>query len=137
MIDTELYPKKHRKAIVKTGKIEQFQWIITTSGFFPLAYVGIPPELRHGLTQTDFEWISNVYINFEADVGDGHPTFPDFSRELYWIGWDYGHSGDYNNDCPFHSANEPVSHAWTITEIEADIQNVINQIQIMVVNYSI
>lgn len=127
---TKLYYSTHFLSVIKKGTYKNYNWIITSCGWHPCAYVEIPKGDR--LYELD-------YTDTDMDSIDCHGgvTFTDYRDfgfgKKYYLGWDYAHLGDYSampfGDRPLYMPNEPNAKKWTIKEIKTEIQSVIKQIK--------
>ena len=127
-------PKNPIREILYEGDYEGYHFYIVSYGMHPCAYVEIP---------NDHPWFERDYM--EGDMDDyinchGGVTFTDTlhhvlgeaaSKGRWFIGWDYGHVGDfeaYYLDDPTLSKSFLDDKKWTTEEIYEEVKDVINQL---------
>lgn len=102
------------RKLLKKGEIDGVEYRIYTNGFFPLAYI---------------ENADGVDLYNEGSIVHGGFTWDDeFPGEpgVKWLGWDYGHAGDYSilfvgNVRSLYGE----LRVWTIDEIMEDVKRAI------------
>ena len=117
--------------ILMRGSEKGFDWVIVARQDFPCSYVRIPAG--HRMYQKDFGKIWNdddYYIKCHGEITWAGP-FPDKKliqpdEVVWWIGWDYGHAGDYNASFPSTGDRK-----WTIEELTSHVKDVITQLSEM------
>jgi len=107
----------HREATAGYGKYKGYEFVITTLGTNPCAYVKLFKRFR-----------VNLLNNFDAfDWINVHKAGIDWADERkdakFWIGWCYGQQGDYDGTKP-----DPSHTQYTLADIREDVKSVINQI---------
>jgi len=122
IVDTTVYKPARSARVVAFGEIKRFTFKIVDYGSHPCAYVGCP--LDHPVaTSDDFDVNCHGGLTF-AQQGDGEL----FDEELYWIGWDYAHGGDFFLYCD--SDLNPMEglpgRKWTVFEILDEVKRVID-----------
>jgi len=127
-----IYTNNKEFAILKEGTYKSHDFIITTCGYYPAAYIKLlnqfAPELANTWDKFDFikvhggiSFIGKCYLSKD----EGH-----------WIGWDYNCAGDYNDSYPYNSYKNYNTKKWTIKEIYEEIKLVIDQV-IVVKDYAL
>lgn len=118
-----IYEKDSKCEVLFDGEYKNHKFAILNLGTHPTAYV----EDKVGLTG---------YEDFRLDGVSVHGGFTfhdtgywgDESEKISWLGWDYGHYGDfmgyYSPDKPFYYS----SKQWTTAEIYEEVKGVIEQI---------
>ena len=134
---TELYvPGRHYKYynIVERGIIRGFPWVIITLGSHPCAYVAVDP--KHPYYAMDYDDMYSKDIYLECHGGVTYTEFDKYTRtwaaqDLWWIGWDYAHAGDYDaeQDRGTGFVKKEFSHKWTLKEIKKDVLKMIAQLE--------
>lgn len=102
---SEYYLNDGQSKTVETGNYKGYEWKIRTNwGRYPSAYVALPES--HNLYGTMYDDIrANLHVHGGLTYGNGRP----------WIGWDYGHLGDFN------PATEKEGYKWTRDDIYEEI----------------
>jgi hypothetical protein len=84
--------------VLHCGKKDGIAVLVLSMGHWPCAYLGIDKE--HPLAKSLLSSGEPAYENFSlpvhggltyAEVGEGDAR----SEDLFWLGWDYAHAGDY------------------------------------------
>jgi hypothetical protein len=90
-------------------------------------YVGVKPgHVIFGKEYDDIPVDVHGGLTFSR-LGDKDDNWP---KGYYWIGWDYGHSGDksfYYLEYP--NLTDRLDHAWTPDEVVAEFPAVIEQLR--------
>lgn len=109
----EIYSKEPKDEILVKDKYAGFPYIIRTLGKWPCAYLGLVDEPDFDLdeleTPVEFTYKSWEWARFDF-----------MDKEHVWLGWDYGHCGDY---IPEH---QETGHKHTVEEIVVDVKNTID-----------
>lgn len=120
----ELYSLTEHNYIVDSGKIDYLHWVIRSTGDHPCAYIG-----TNGLWKGEKEEIQAhipVLLTYDSrEVSHLEGLDP----ELDWLGWDYGHPGDYEayfeKDLEAWKDEIKNSKKYTYQEIKKDIDWVV------------
>ena len=124
-----VYDAKLEPRVLMRGSKGGYDWVIVARENFPCAYVRIPEG--HLLYGVHYYVLS--HLRDDCDIkchGDITWTgaFPDKSLvqtedDAWWMGWDYGHGGDYCASFP-----DLGGKMWTTVEIMSHVNNVITQL---------
>jgi len=122
----ELYGNK--KGVVKRGEINGWNYVIYTCGYYPTAYVEIPEG--HPVSSFNVNDALRIFevsseITFAGYMSSTIIPNSQGIEKAYFIGWDYGHSGDYQY-FPFNPSLSSEGHKWTVPEIMEDVESVIS-----------
>lgn len=99
--------------------------IVNNGGSYPTAYVGV--DKNHPL------WAEPKYEKYRSLGAHGGITYKEFIapksaiKDRWWIGWDYGHSGDYMAHLP--ESLTKGARKWTREEILTHVKDVIRQLE--------
>lgn len=134
--DTRIYTTKR---LNKIKIIEHFNYldrecvIVTKQGFYPCAYVELK-GLKDNEVELDTDFLDKIEVHYEVNFCRSLEHLidsnPNVSKELLnkiYIGWDYGHAGDYlehilpSDDDTMHS----------LQEIEEECKSVVLQLNNM------
>lgn len=106
--------------VQERGGYKGFSYEIVSYRTHPCAYVEIPKN--HRLFNVSYKDIKE-----DIDVHGGITYSGDKYENLsWWIGWDYAHAGDYMS-----FKHVQVGKQWQLSEIRAEVFNVINQLKLM------
>ena len=109
---------------------DSFYWAIITLGTHPCAYVGIPRD--DPSYEEDYDDIGKPYFDCNGGITfsghNRHCHFTMFNLDIWWIGWDYAHAGDYLH-YPEHFGIKSSGKKWTLEEIEEEVMKVIEQLK--------
>jgi len=122
VVDTAVYKPTHSFRVLAFGEIKGFVFKIIDYGSHPCAYVGCP--LDHPIATSDgFNVDCHGGLTF-AQLGDGEL----FDDELYWVGWDYAHDGDFflHYDSNLNPIEGLPGRKWTVFEILDEVKHVID-----------
>ena len=115
--------------ILDKGNIDGFSYLILNFGTHPTAYVSIP--IRHPFYKKDCDDIDidcHGGLTFSKDCLE-----IDLNKKVWWIGWDYAHTGDYLGFLevmPSASLIKSVcDKKWATEEILSEVKNVIEQLK--------
>lgn len=119
-----IYGKRRQVEILHSGEYEGRHFYICSIGTHPTAYVS--------LTDKEVER-SRDYDDYDLEVHGGFTYLSNSNRDglfdgRYYLGWDYGHSGDYMGyysetfGCIFDA------HRWTTEEVFEEVKSVIEQL---------
>ena len=131
MNEKEIYVGERRfryYTIIAKGEIRGFQWVIITLGSHPCAYVAVKPDHPYYGMDYDTMYEKGIYLDCHGGVTyieHDKNTRSWGTQDLWWIGWDYAHSGDY--DATYDQKYE--THKWTLKEIKKDVLNMIAQLE--------
>ncbi len=67
-------------------------------------------------------------LSFSRIIKEGEKGWPQKLTPGSWIGWDYGHAGDYVEGLDVMLTNRLGGYRWTINEIDKECHYVINQL---------
>ena len=88
-----VYTSEHKREVLDTGYFHGFFYYILNLGTHPTAYIRIPEN--HSCYKKD-------YVEIDIDVHGGLTYANNYlcvenntELEGWFIGWDYGHAGDY------------------------------------------
>lgn len=114
----ELYQRRLGKNIVlDSGEIDGVSYIIKTiQGHYPTAYISAHYT-------EDFEDIATrwgVGITYSTEE---YGSLPGLDEERAWVGWDYGHGGDYI--CADSEEYDIKGHRYSYAEIMEDVKDMI------------
>lgn len=117
------YSKERRTDILSKGIIDGFNYAIVSYGVHPCAYIALPRTHEFYGKEFDIDLDCHCGITFNRDDLPFNPIVRD---DLFWIGWDYAHCGDY---CGYYEDN--LDHKkWTTAEILKEVKQAIKQINI-------
>lgn len=112
------YVKKYE--ILFSGSYEGYNFYITSMcGRYPCAYVEIKEHVDYQELEDEIDchWGLTYSGNLNHILGNNNRWF---------IGWDYGHYGDYVGGSP---ANFEDDKKWTTDEIYEEVKEVIKQLK--------
>lgn len=93
------------------------------------AYVGVKPEhIIYGIDYEELPIKCHGGLTYSIK-GDDSFIWP---SGYWWIGWDYGHSGDkstHDNNFSYLPSYSNDSHAWTPDEVVAEVPEVVEQLK--------
>lgn len=116
---------------IEHNKIAGVEYLIRTIGFTPTAYINVKSERNCNLLMSG---IYNASVNLGVHGGiTFHGRMDSIGHIMpgYWIGWDYGHWGDYT---PGITNPTGEGKKWTVDEIRKDVKHAIGVIM-AVLNY--
>jgi hypothetical protein len=130
----------HRdRRVIKKGKYLDFYWTIISYGTHPCAYVAIPKG--HRFFAKDYSDYDKMNVDCHGGLTFGcavHGMDMFDNKDYCWIGWDYAHAGDYNEDSDevkqshesdkHYIDNKNKEKMWTAEEIENEIKKVIDKL---------
>lgn len=118
-----IYRDNEFPIVLDKGNINGFSWFILSLGRHPTAYVGIPKGHKFfGKFYDDINIGCHGGLTF---CGDDFGFNPIKIKDIWWIGWDYAHAGDYMG---YHK-EETRTKKWTTEEIKEEVMNVIKQLR--------
>ena len=141
-MEKEIYFKRdnRRPSILDKGKDGDFYWVILSLGMHPCSYIGVPKN--HKFFGLGYDEIYEKYGYDALDVHGGITyTDPDmypnpvFLPDVFWVGWDYGHSGDWasyyeeevlKGTLSYHQKND---HKWTLKELQKEMKKALKKIK--------
>lgn len=124
-----VYSLKAKTEILHSGSYEGYGFYIVSYGVYPCAYIEIPKGHR---------WFGREY--YEKDILHGiawHRVLT-YSGNLghvigendkWFIGWDYGHAGDYVSPYELSQTLSETEKKWTTEEIFEEVKKVIGQLK--------
>lgn len=126
-----IYRVDGKRELLDSGKIFGFEYFIMSLGMYPTAYIKIPE--KHPFYKKDYE---DIYYECDIDVNGGLTYSEDYliisktkKIEGWFIGWDYGHYGDY---CAFGGLFDIDGKKWTTEEIRQEVFTACEQLNRMV-----
>lgn len=119
------FNSKRTTIILDKGKYKGYEYFILSIGTHPTAYVRIPKG--HKYYQKHYE-----DINIDCHGGlsfseNDFPFNPVVLEDIWLIGWDYAHSGDYIFDRELISLSRD-NKKWTTKEILEEVKEIIEQL---------
>ena len=97
-----MYKGRGQIEVLGSGVLNGIPWWIVSYGSHPCAYIEVT-----GLSEAQIDAIgmfSHEYVSYDEDhllFANWNSDNPDFTHgRRRFIGWDYGHIGDYTNDIP-------------------------------------
>ena len=119
--------------ILDKGKIKEFKWVILSLGTHPTAYIGLSKS--HPYYKKHYDYINiNCHggLTFSSETITRELSFINetkkASKDIWWIGWDYTHSGDYTGY--LNPQKNLDNKKWTTKEIKTEVISVIKQLDI-------
>lgn len=113
--------------ILAQGKTYDYYFYIISYGTHPCCYIAIPEGKPFYQDDKCFDLIVHGGITYARDKLHNLITKKD---NMWVVGWDYMHSGDYNGifekDCPDLLKG---THKWTTKELLAEVIDAIKQIK--------
>ena len=117
---------------IDKGEYKDYKYVMLYGGMYPCAYVQLKPEDKYYETYN--------YNDIDIDVHGGITFTEKYYKGIkyylfklgyrgHWIGWDYGHGGDYTGG--------GYGKKWTLEEIISDCEKVIEQLRVREVKYDI
>ena len=111
------YGKDRKCEILDTGWCEGFLYYILNLGTHPTAYIRIPKEHKYYKEE-------NIYLDVHGGITFSNMGIcvKDVILEGYWIGWDYGHFGDYAGyEEMYPKEFRTGGKKWTTEEIKEEV----------------
>ena len=100
-----------------SGIFKGIPYLILNFGIHPCAYIGVPSgSMLTGMNIRNIPLRCHGGLTF-GDYGDGIRP-----EGVYWLGWDYGHAGDYSGYLAHICPNE---RKWSTEEILEEVKSVI------------
>lgn len=125
----ELYSLTEHNYVVDSGKIDYLHWVIRSTGDHPCAYVGSTGLF--GMVSMDE--LDDILPTHGGITYSGNYPIDGLDPNLDWIGWDYGHAGDYQaffEKYPEdYNKNIKNSKKYTYKDIMKDIDWVISYLK--------
>lgn len=125
-----IYQKDRKYEILHKNNYKGYNYYILNLGTHPTAYVEIPEG--HKLYGKHYDDI-DIDVHGGLTYSDGY-LGPIKDKNLWFIGWDYAHAGDYMGYYEetifdgFQSFMDINNKKWTTEEIIEDCKDVIEQI---------
>ena len=122
------YIKKRQIDILHKGKYKGYLFCIISLGTHPCAYVCLPKGHKYYQKSYDDIPIGCHYgLTFASDDFHFNPVY---QPDVWWIGWDYAHAGDYMGyDIIFDKSLQlPEDKKWKTHEIFEEVKKVIEQL---------
>lgn len=109
---------------IATGTHNGYDFVILWYRYHPNAYIRIPeghPYYGKDYTEIDDKGIVHYGFTFSEENLNKKYDLPDG----WYLGWDYGHIGDYTD---YHVGCTLDGRRWTVSEITAECRQVIDEI---------
>lgn len=113
-----------------SGKYKTYEFEIWNRSGVPTAYIKFPIDILSNevlKTAIELKLVVHGGITFTGNLNYREDS------SAYWIGWDYGHAGDYMNLPGIKLSGQ----RWTTRKIYKEVKNVIRQIISLKLKYSI
>lgn len=115
---------RHRIEIVKKENYKGIDYIITSNGLYPCAYIDVSHTFYKGVLVEN-----HTLQNFPCHGGvtyawKKYPTQAEEKEDSWFIGWDYAHC-EYD----YIPRVNPLGHKWTLGEIEMQCKAVIDYVK--------
>lgn len=116
----EIYKEKCRE-VLEQGEHGGYSYRIKTFGSHPCCYITIPKG--HKYYDVDY---------YGLDLGvHGGLTYGKFNKDnIYEIGWDYAHAGDYSHYPELIKKHDTLfrdGKKWTLPELKQDVFDAIDE----------
>lgn len=126
-----IYKSKPEFDVLDEGICDGYHYIIVSYGTHPCAYVEIPESHKYyGCEYINFPDINchgGLTYSSKGFVREIEESGEIFTRDGYYIGWDYNHYGDYSVSMAlFGMLGEK---RWTTEEIFKEVVSVIKQLR--------
>lgn len=106
---------------IADGTYKGLDYYVLSLGTHPTAYIDVSDTKLAGKDYNDID------IECHGGLTYGRNRLLTVDKKGWFIGWDYGHCGDYRGDCRFTMGNK----RWTTEEIVEECKSVIEQINEM------
>lgn len=109
--------------ILQKGTYQGYSYFIINTGWHPCAYVCVPKGHKYYKKSYD-----SIPIDCHGGLTFADKDFnynPIVIKDHWWIGWDYGHYGDYT----MLVTEDSKSTRWTTEIIYKEVQDVIKQLR--------
>lgn len=121
--------------VLKNGIYKGIEYYIVSYGTHPCAYIRLTPKFKRyfGKKYNETEYYFNLYCNGGCTYSKEYLPFDNNfkKRNSWYIGWDYGHSGDYVGYyikyCKGKSELSKLKK-WNAIQIFEEVKDVINQL---------
>lgn len=126
MMKYQGWDDEHRE-VLDTGYCFGLLYYILNLGLFPTAYIKIPKDHKlHGKSIDEINVCAHGGITYSHD----HLYITNNQKVDGWfIGWDYGHAGDYiGSDVNLPEKYRTGGKKWTTEEIYKEVREVCYQI---------
>ena len=128
-----VYKRERVMELLHTEVKDGYRIAIMSYGMHPCAYVGIPSTHKYyGLHYDDIDIQCHWGLTFSEKSNPNMPWFTEDEKDLWWLGWDYGHCDDYApylDDFGFDMTwNGMELKKWTTKEILSECYNVVEQL---------
>ena len=113
------------------GKYKNYEYEIWNRSGVPAAYIMLPIDISSNKvlkSAIELEIVVHGGITFTGSLNCHEEDVDD-----YWIGWDYGHAGDYMNLPGVKLSGQK----WTTRKIYKEVKNVIRQLISLKIKHSI
>ena len=121
------------KEILYEGEYKGYYFYIVSYGIHPCAYIEIPKNHRWFGRDYNDEELENIECHGGLTYSDNlhHVLGKEKANGRWFIGWDYGHLGDFEGfylDDRFEYGVLKNDKKWTTEEIYKEVCDVIDQI---------
>lgn len=119
-----IYQKNKHIELLYSGVYKDIIYHIISYGLYPCAYIEIP--IKNPLYEIKYYdmYESGFYINVHGGFTYSQHSLMGINTDNWILGWDYAHYDDYIYGLNDNSRLKK----WTISEIEKECQEVIEQI---------
>lgn len=104
--------------VLAEGEYKGHKYVVRSYGTHPCAYVSVAGKKA---INTD-----DIICHGEVTYYKDHLPMSEASDDIWWIGWDYAHSGDRLG---WHEYFPHCEKSWTTKEIEQECLKVIDQLE--------
>lgn len=125
-----------KPGIVDMGTAFDLPYVVITFGSHPCAYVAVQPgHPVYGKSYYDNpDMFSSIKVHGGVTFTNRNPCFCEES-DLWWVGWDYNHYGDYNAKMvagiPVYGLMGDPQRMWMLPEIYMDIRTAARRLKEM------
>lgn len=120
--------------ILYEGVYKGFHYAIVSLSTHPCAYIELTKEHKYyGKDYDDIPIECHGGLTYSSNKGIIFPKNNENHREGFWIGWDYAHCDDYMIWYGGHYGTKK----WTTEEIFEEVKNVIYQLALEEIKYTI
>jgi hypothetical protein len=123
------YQKERIFDVLHKGNFKGYLFCIMSLGTHPCAYIQLKESHKYYKSHYD-----GIPINCHGGLTFASTDFhfnPVYNPDVWWIGWDYTHIGDYtgyNELFKISPLSKDNDKRWTTEEIFEEIKNVIEQL---------
>lgn len=136
-----VYKPNREIEVLDKGEYGGRKYLILSLGIHPTAYVSVSDKeqeiIKSSLNGNKYDLakyysplLANVYVHCRFTFYGTRTNYGDNSDTIY-LGWDYGHSDDFNgiylNSC-YAPPDVVIFKRWTTAEISEEVKSVIEQL---------